>query len=1051
MWDAARDPPTTRTRGAAATRSPLLLLLLLAAAAAASAAAGAAPSTVAVTALDGQTTIVVSASTGDLVEASDAVPGRVPLAFDPGSGSFVGYAAVSSPAPSPPLRVNPNVVVQACNASDPTQRFSLSSNGTDGSVRVLTDGGALCLDVWNCGTSNGTVVDLYPCDSSGTCGDPVRTLNELFVLEPSESESLSGTGGELWSLLGPPRALCVEATAAAAGSAVALWACSGSDSQLWTYSAATQLLASVGSAGMCLAAPPGPPPPPPPPPPCTWMGAADVSGGGAAPIDVSRNASCMGGAATVLVTDTYTAAASSVVWTMTYAVLAATGDALPAFTVPMGVSLRPTMAPGGAGRCGAGESGEGAGGAGAGGEAEGGAGAGGAVLSPGAASLCGPSGLAGASSDAQQQQQPSSLSLWTTWTRGCVDNGADAAPGMCFGTGAWREPFSPLQLPASPPMLLRLGNRDFGPALAAFGAGVDDSITMPLVTLLRAADDFGLTLLLSPEQEGEPLLEVLLRVDGARVDLARLLRRLALGAPAAVTMTAHLRAHAADWRPALQLLLDVHPSLVLPHAPNSADFAGLGGYSWQAPLNASYARSVGFHTNWELSGTFMPYDGLFAPYADEWLNLGPINAGLPQYNVTYASIAAFDEAVQAAGLNSLSYFDVGNFGVSIDTTKSWPNVTCGERPSGAGPAPCPTPEGSNAYLQHFLSAALLDDAWSVARGFVHGAIGDWVGTTLMDPSEPFFEDLLIEQLGRRMGSGGGAPVSAAQGIAVDRFDYSAYYSFKRDDGVSWVPQPSGGWGPAQSLLASHMHVYARMAALLRGAAAASPPGPKVMYGNCNTLCRIDLAASFDGGFSEGAALNAVAFLGLRRPAILWTYSLDGHSAADLDLFFQQHVLMRVWPMAPMPGNDHSITPGGDPGIQAAYEAYAPAFEALRGAEWVLDAARPVAVAEAGGQGGTALANLFRLAGTSDGPPVVQGELLAVVVFAGGETVNVTVSGATLFKEGLVEVDAYALGPVEGAAWAGLGRLPVGRGGMVSVGDIVLTRGCVLVRLVPVGG
>jgi len=42
----------------------------------------------------------------------------------------------------------------------------------------------------------------------------------------------------------------------------------------------------------------------------------------------------------------------------------------------------------------------------------------------------------------------------------------------------------------------------------------------------------------------------------------------------------------------------------------------------------------------------------------------------------------------------------------------------------------------------------------------------------MDPSEPFFEDLLLEQLDRRMGS----LVNSAQGIAIDRFDYTAYYS-----------------------------------------------------------------------------------------------------------------------------------------------------------------------------------------------------------------------------------------------------------------------------------
>jgi hypothetical protein len=285
------------------------------------------------------------------------------------------------------------------------------------------------------------------------------------------------------------------------------------------------------------------------------------------------------------------------------------------------------------------------------------------------------------------------------------------------------------------------------------------------VTLLRAGDDFGATLLLSP---ADPLLETLLRVDGQRVDFARALRRLSAAAP--VVYTAHLRAHASDWRPALALLLDAFPAFVLPHAANASDFDGLGGYSWQAPVNASYAATVGFVTNWELSGTFMPFDGLFAPYQDSWLNLGPINAGLPQYNVTWARIAAFDAQVRAAGLNSLSYFDIGNFGVSIDTTRSWPNVTCGVRPSGA-PAPCPMPEGSNAYLQHFLSDALLDSGWSVAHGVFDRAFSDWVGTTDMDPSEPFFEDLLIEQLERRMGP----LVPSAQGIAVDRFDYSAFF------------------------------------------------------------------------------------------------------------------------------------------------------------------------------------------------------------------------------------------------------------------------------------
>ena len=260
---------------------------------------------------------------------------------------------------------------------------------------------------------------------------------------------------------------------------------------------------------------------------------------------------------------------------------------------------------------------------------------------------------------------------------------------------------------------------------------------------------------------------------------------------------------------------------------------------------------------------------------------------------------------------------------------------------------------------------------------------------------------------------------------------------QRDDGLSWIPQPDGSYGPAQSLVASHIHVYSRMAASLR---AASPT--KLMFGNCNTLCRIDVAGVFDGGFNEGAAVNAVAWLGLRRPTILWTYSLNGHSDAALDEFFQQHVLMRVFPMAPMPANDHSINPGNAQ-VQRAYEDYAPVFLAMRGLEWVLDAVRPVSAspAAAGSQ-----VNIFRALGTSDAP-AAPGTLLAVVVLGGNATSTaVTVSGASLFAS--AAVDAFGLVPGATQAWAPLGRLPVAGGATVVAPAVPMLRGCALLRLVP---
>ncbi len=123
-----------------------------------------------------------------------------------------------------------------------------------------------------------------------------------------------------------------------------------------------------------------------------------------------------------------------------------------------------------------------------------------------------------------------------------------------------------------------------------------------------------------------------------------------------------------------QLLLVIVPATVLPVTacgcppPCPPPYCAAGppshSYSWnQQPYDAQRGNALGFATNWDLSGTWLPYQGLFLPYQDEWLNLGPIGGGMAQYNVTYPLIGSVYSAIQADGFNSLSYFNLGEFGV----------------------------------------------------------------------------------------------------------------------------------------------------------------------------------------------------------------------------------------------------------------------------------------------------------------------------------------------------------------------------------------------------
>jgi len=111
---------------------------------------------------------------------------------------------------------------------------------------------------------------------------------------------------------------------------------------------------------------------------------------------------------------------------------------------------------------------------------------------------------------------------------------------------------------------------------------------------------------------------------------------------------------------------------------------------------------------------------------------------------------------------------------------------------------------------------------------------------------------------------------------------------------------------------------------------------KVIFVN-NHDKRLDLLRHVDGIFDEftygGSPLNTTALLCVRKPALGWTAN-SNDLGSDPDKFFQKYLYLGVYPMAPFPGNDHSLHPS--PEVDKHYLDYGPLMDLMRGKKWVLE-------------------------------------------------------------------------------------------------------------------
>jgi alpha-galactosidase len=158
----------------------------------------------------------------------------------------------SSSSLHPSAAADQNIVVAPCDGSL-AQAWEFQP---DGSIRSAATG--LCLDVWDCGTVPGTVVDLFACHiGEPACGNATASTNQIW------SRAANGTNTSMFTLtsaLGSESSeLCLDLYEWV-GPQVDLWPCGGTTNQQWIFNNSTGSLSAASFPSHCLTSAQPPPP-----------------------------------------------------------------------------------------------------------------------------------------------------------------------------------------------------------------------------------------------------------------------------------------------------------------------------------------------------------------------------------------------------------------------------------------------------------------------------------------------------------------------------------------------------------------------------------------------------------------------------------------------------------------------------------------------------------------------------------------------------------------------------------------------------------------------
>jgi hypothetical protein len=466
---------------------------------------------------------------------------------------------------------------------------------------------------------------------------------------------------------------------------------------------------------------------------------------------------------------------------------------------------------------------------------------------------------------------------------------------------------------------LRQGNLWWNPLQARNYFGV------PLVALSTPGGQWGVSLGFSPDDIG---IEANLITTPGMVSFNRMRNRFTPGS--SVKFTTYLRLHEADWRAALGAYVRQFPGYFKPKNPQIHEFEGTASYAWAYDsLAADKLRQMSYRTNWDATFGFL-YMGLFLPPVSAesgWLSW----RGEP---VSFRSIDEKYRRFQEKGFHVLSYFNVTEYGNYVvgrqdyvprtDTRTLWVNA--------------------NKHLHEKLEPALVLNPTAPTK-----YIYTYEKSVVMDPGEPVYRDLMLEQAQRHLDR-----LSRFEGFAVDRGDWLRLYNLRRDDGLSWFAN-----SPARSLHVSWRQLWDTLGPMLHNR-------NKVVMLN-NHVKRLDHLRHVDGIFDEfgygGASLNANAFLTVQKPFIGWCANKE-QLGPDPDAYMQRYLHLGLFPMAPFPANDHALLPDAE--TNQLFTDYGPMFDALRGKNWVLE---PDVVSV---EGNVAKVNLFTVAPNTYVLPITFG-------------------------------------------------------------------------------